>query len=462
MQAFQRVVLSLGAASLLLSGCGKIAAIEKPVVKSGTADFSVYAAMGTSISAGEQSAGLVDRHQVKSFPYLFSQQVGVSQFTFPSINNDGIPPLLRVQSLSPLIISNAGGVLGNPIYIAQPAPYHDMGIPFAILDDVTSELFYYNKTVHPESVYFWLIARHLGTVLKQVTDLAPTFVTIEYGSNEALGPATRGGATPLYPGAAWAAKLTATLNAVDAALPNAKKAIFNVPDVVSVPNVTTFPPYVLDATGSPVIIGGAPLTLLGLENGAVSATPIAPNDFVVLAAGDSLAVGTGFPVGTYSYITLPGNVHAPGNGRPLPNSMVLNATEAANIEAAVTAYNTAIATEAKTRGYALVDINAILRQAANGGISYQGSLYTADFITGGLFSLDGVHPNDLGQGLFCNALIEAVNSKFGSTIPLLNLSSVASATSSRARPYGVRAFPWLQGASQSTMGIFPWRQGGTM
>jgi hypothetical protein len=41
---------------LLASSCSKIDAIDRPAARSGTADFTTYVAMGTSISAGFESA----------------------------------------------------------------------------------------------------------------------------------------------------------------------------------------------------------------------------------------------------------------------------------------------------------------------------------------------------------------------------------------------------------------------
>ena len=53
-------------------------------------------------------------------------------------------------------------------------------------------------------------------------------------------------------------------------------------------------------------------------------------------------------------------------------------------------------------------------------------------MTGGLISLDGVHPNDLCHALLCNELIGAVNAKFGSNIQPLDPLKFATPTSSGA------------------------------
>lgn len=443
------------------AGCGKLAAIQRPAPAGGTADFTTYAAIGTSISAGWESGGLVDHHQVYAFPARFAVQTGHSvllsgagTFTQPAISSDGIPPLLQVVSFVPLVLSNAGRTTGQPTNFLQGTAYHDMGIPGALLLDVADTTNYY-ATVLPVNrtnfTMFDVIARHRGSILAQVASLAPTFVSFEMGSNEVLGPAAAGsGTVPVSP-AAFAALLAGTLDALQAVAPQAKLALVNVPDVTTIPFATTFVPFVLDASGNPVIVGGSPVTLIG-----PGGTPLSPADKVLLTAGDSLAIGTGFPVGTFSYLT-----GAPGNGRPLLDAQVLSTSEVTSLEAAIDAYNATIASQAAARGAALVDLHALLREIATTGFPFRGALITSDFITGGAFSLDGIHPTDLGHGLVCNAMISAVNATFGSGIPPVDLNSVATTTSSAARPASAegRRFPWIRDADSVLAPLFPWRSG---
>jgi len=168
---------------------------------------------------------------------------------------------------------------------------------------------------------------------------------------------------------------------------------------------------------------------------------------VLLTAAGSLATGTGVPV------------PCGGNGNPLPDNLVLTAAEAASISAAVAGYNDAIASEAAARGYALVDLHGLLRQVATAGIAIGGVTYTSAFITGGLFSLDGVHPDDLAHGLICNAMIDAVNAKFASRLPRANLAELASNTSSAQRLARVEpgTLPLIRDAEAVYRSCFPWR-----
>jgi hypothetical protein len=70
-----------------------------------------------------------------------------------------------------------------------------------------------------------------------------------------------------------------------------------------------------------------------------------------------------------------------------------------------------------------------------------------------------VHPTDLSYGIICNAMIDAVDRTFGSSIPHVDLSSAATATASRVRPvHGRKLFPRIEGFDQSLAVMFPWRR----
>jgi len=45
------------------------------------------------------------------------------------------------------------------------------------------------------------------------------------------------------------------------------------------------------------------------------------------------------------------------------------------------------------------------------------AVITGDFVTGGAFSLDGVHPSPRGNAAAVNAILDVINSKFGSNLP---------------------------------------------
>ena len=428
-------ILPVLAVAAFLAGCegpcSKIESIGGPELTSGSANFGTVASVGTSISAGYQSSGLASRHQIRSFPALFAQQVGMTVvasgatgFTFNGISNDGIPTLLEIKSLSPLVINNTGRLSGAPMNNSQNDDYHNLGVPGALAVDFVDSTYY---TVDPNPVrgagynktFFNLVFRGRGLGLQQLIRRQPTFITFELGANEVLGAATSGSAN-VFPTNNYIAAVTAALDQIHAALPNAKVAVFNVPDVTSIPFCTTFSP----ATVSTVT--HTPVPLLGPSN-----APLSPGDLVLLTAGPSLAAGVGFSTDGYNYV----NPAAAGTGTGLADSQVLSESEQQTIATAVTNMNAALDAIVAARPWTtLVDLRSLLGDIAANGYTVGSVTYTKDFVTGGLFSLDGVHPNDLGHALVANALIDAVNAKFGATVPRLNVAQFATLTSSRMQP----------------------------
>lgn len=127
---------------------------------------------------------------------------------------------------------------------------------------------------------------------------------------------------------------------------------------------------------------------------------------------------------TRGLISPPNNIQAgapsPFNTRgvsyPLQDSAVLTASETAEVKTATDAYNATILALANSKELAFVDANAALIQVANGGVVFDNFHMTSDFVKGGAFSLDGVHPSARGQAYIANKFIEAINAKYGSTL----------------------------------------------
>lgn len=101
------------------------------------------------------------------------------------------------------------------------------------------------------------------------------------------------------------------------------------------------------------------------------------------------------------------------------DELVLSSSEVQEIATATTAINQAITQLASTYQLALVDMNARM-ETLQSGITYNGVDYNATFVSGGAFSLDGVHLNPRGYAVVANYFIEAINSTFGSTLMQVN------------------------------------------
>ncbi|MDX1503856.1 MAG: SGNH/GDSL hydrolase family protein [Thermoanaerobaculia bacterium] len=377
-------------------------AVAAAQADTGSADFSRFVAMGDSLGAGFMSGSLHEGGQRNSWPSLIYQQVNGSAAGFeqPLVSSPGIPGILELRSLVPLVIAPAAG-FGNPNNLTLPRPYDNLSVPGFTMGDAS-------QTVTGNPVID-VVLRGLGTQLQQTAFLQPSFVALWLGSNDVLGAALSGVAiegvtlTPVNDFAVALATVGQTLEAVGVQ----QGAIATIPNVTSVPFVTTLPPVVVDPAGNPVVIDGQFIPLIAETSTGVR--PLGPGDFVLLTATAELAQGRGVPPPL-------------GNAGPLSTFVVLDRDEVAAIQARVDELNALIRQAAQDSGAALVDVNAIFDEVVAEGLNIGGIEYSADFLTGGLFSLDGFHASPMGYAIIANAFIDAINATYGGSIPPVNLS----------------------------------------
>ncbi len=133
-------------------------------------------------------------------------------------------------------------------------------------------------------------------------------------------------------------------------------------------------------------------------------------DLITLTAGSVLPTGVGV-------------------SSPLPDKYVLLPSEVVTIQASIDAFNGVIsaAITANPDRLVLFDAKAKLAELVSPGVSISGSTLSKSIKPPfGAFSLDGVHPCARGQAYVANKIIEAINTKWGSTIPLCNPNDYAS------------------------------------
>jgi len=109
----------------------------------------------------------------------------------------------------------------------------------------------------------------------------------------------------------------------------------------------------------------------------------------------------------------------------------LDSEELQNIGQATNAFNDAIAASAETFGLGLVDINGVLGQLQNGGITFDGGVINSDFVSGGAFSLDGIHLTPRGYAVVANEIIDEINTTYGSNVPKANVGEYGTVTLSQ-------------------------------
>ncbi|MDP9120362.1 MAG: SGNH/GDSL hydrolase family protein [Acidobacteriota bacterium] len=395
-----RLPISIG----LLGFALLVSAGAATAVNTGSADFTNYVALGDSLTAGFTSDSLIDASQRASYPALIfaaTHDGATAGFELPLVSAPGIPGILHLVNLvpSPTIAPTPG--LGRPENLQLPRPYNDLAVPGENLHTMIN-------TVTDHGGLHDLILRGLGTQLQEGIAEQPTFVTLWIGNNDALAAATSGividGVT-LTTLAQFQADFTTIVGAITTHT-HAKLAIANIPRVTSIPFVTTIPPVLVNPrTNQPVIVNGQPVPLLG-PNG-----PLQPGDRVLLTAQGFLGKGFGIPVALG------------GNGLPLPKTAVLYAAEVQKINDRVAGFNSIIQTVAGQAGAAYVDVNSLLDTLASTGIDVGGITFNANFLTGGVFSYDGVHPTSFGYAYIANAFISAINDKYGAAIPPADLGA---------------------------------------
>jgi hypothetical protein len=110
-----------------------------------------------------------------------------------------------------------------------------------------------------------------------------------------------------------------------------------------------------------------------------------------------------------------------GSQKPIPGGFILDEQEVNAIKTATTGFNGYLTGLAGETGLAVCDINAHFKKFTS-GLMFDGIKFSVKFVTGGLFSLDGVHPNPRGQAIMANYFIDAINDKYGAAVSKVPVS----------------------------------------
>jgi len=401
------------AAVLLLAA---LVAVPSFAAARGTADFTRVVALGDSLMAGYEAGSLNDAHQNFSPAAIFARQVGTTDFQQPLISFPGLEPELQIVDITkvPPIILPAPGQ-GGPLNSGLQRPYNNLAIPGAQLGDLM-------KYTGPDvplttNPYFLTILRGLGTAAQQAVALKPTFIMMDIGNNDFLGAATHGTPAFLTPHDTFATQYAALLDFLIAGAPNAGMVVSNLPaNFLGIPFFSAIPPVVINpSTGQPLLDpSGKPIFYVTVSGG--KPVQLTPGSYVLLTAAKAglLQQGYGIPAALKPLIPLP---HV---GDPLPDAVTLTADEAAAITAAVKDYNSIIAAAAAARNIPVADFSGLFDRMQK-GVQIGPFSFNTSFIEGGLISLDGIHPTEIGYTLGANEFIKAVNAAYGTEIPVAGI-----------------------------------------
>jgi lysophospholipase L1-like esterase len=414
-----------------------------------------YAAIGNSLTAGYQSSALYESGQMYSYPNLIAQQLKkagatLGSFEQPIYSDPGNPgsngKAARFELISILgpLIGPRGLTPGTPTNATLTRPYDNLGLPGAPLAGFLDTTGTYHGGFGPVIVRSG--SGFPASPYQQLQLLSPDLVTFWLGANDVLGYATSGGVSPSAPtpSATFTALYTQSLDALKASLPNASVIVATIPEVSGIPFFTTIAGNIkANPTASAAFAAGGSFYFqqagdLGAGTGSTKFEGGANDPLVTLLGGlyvFSIGIGTyapyrslGAPYDNYAFAQSVGIDSTKPFGldpaNPFPNVWVLDAGEQTTTTQAIAAYNASIISIASARGYQVWDAHALFNDISSNGYFYKGYKFTTDFVTGGLFSLDGVHPTSRGYGIMANELIGVMNKEYGMSIPIVDILAI--------------------------------------
>ncbi len=419
---FKRLVYITGAITVaFLSSCKPT--IDLPKQVKGNVDFTNYVAIGNSLTAGYEDGGLYLDGQINSYPNMIAGQlkaVGGGPFVQPlftaaqkngsgylqltGFTTTGLPLLDTVKTN--LAIRGVSPLTGLYLYTKYTDPVNNLGVPGIRMSDLV------DNTYGAKNPYLERLEKdaEVGTVgyPQKVLEAKPTFFTSWLGNNDALQYALSGGTyPPLTPVSAYQAIYTGFIGQLVAT--GAKGVLGTIPNVTLIPyfNTKTVANIIAAAQA-----GGAKVNALYIRTGTGSVRAATSADLIVLSVdsigmshpGAQAALG---PKGFSPYY-------------PLNSNDVLDSAEVGLTEAAISGYNTAITQIAAANKLGLMDINELLHRVQAGNYIIDGIPLNLGYITGGVFSLDGVHLTPRGYAMVANQYIGAINAAYSTNISPVN------------------------------------------
>ena len=257
----------------------------------------------------------------------------------------------------------------------------------------------------------------------------PTFVSFWIGNNETLAPASvgmlggvAGAAPPLIPASVEIPALKAALDSLVRGAKHLQGGI--IIGAVRVVNAARF--WSMDS-----LLTATKKTSFDAFTGQTST--ILPNCVAAKGAGWMISSEIAKAIRLYGVAPTNPSAHppliscgsaAPFAPAPVGDIFMLDPTELATLNATTDAYNAYLKAKADTLHWAYLDPNVLLAAQRTGATPAipafpNWTSATRDASTsvfGALFSLDGVHPTAAAQKLIANAMIDSVNSKYGTKL----------------------------------------------
>lgn len=404
-----RHISAIVVCAVVLAGCSDSAtptAIEPSAnmeALSGFPIFDHYVAMGTSISQGNASSGVVGASQYQSWVAQLSRRAG-HPMTLPMILQYGCAAPYDVPLIKFTRTSGEPITLPSDLQICSPLA-EGITLPtqnVAISGAKTSDALVMTPELKPDIYGKQLYQRVLPSNTTQVGAMKmqnPKLVSIEFGANEVL-PAVSGVAIPgvtLVPFPVWAPQFHAL---VDTAAMFAKKGVLVslITDVASFPGMRKGDEIWRDRN-----------TLLTAFNVAVSSDCTASVNLVFVPARIPAAVAAGLTNRAKGLPPVPFSCSDGGFGVV---DYILTPSEAGIVNALMAQMNAEVVIVAAQHGYAHFELDALYgrRDIKGPYSSYEQMMSKHPY--GPFVSFDGIHPSTIGQGVLADAAAEALNTTY--------------------------------------------------
>jgi hypothetical protein len=373
-------------------------------------------------------------------------------------------------SLAPKVVGSPYSANGFNTPIGASGPYNNLGVPGAksyhlVANGYGNAANLLNGTANPYYVRFASSSNADQSLIEAAAAQNASFFMLWIGNNDVLAYATSGGSGKNQTGnpnpasygsnditdpTAFAGIYNQLLDALTAN--GAKGVVANIPNITSIPYFTTVPigtdaitqaqadqlnsaqAYGAYNAGLDQAVGASAITQAEADRRKITFTAGQINTFVVLdpALTDLTGINPALKSmrqatpGELLTLTTPGDsikCAQWGTAKPIPANYHLTSFEVDSINTAIEAYNATIKSQASSRGLAFVDANARLKELASTGIIENGIAFSSAMVTGGAFSLDGVHPSTRGYAILANDFIGAINSAYGANIPKVDVGS---------------------------------------
>ena len=405
-------------------------------LNSGDADLSVFVSIGGSVTAGFLDDALSYEGQVNSLGYILSEQfseVGGGTFGQPwlpgsslGINLEGKTALKLgyktdcegVTSLSPVRLSD----VADPSLLNIPygSTFHNYGVPHLKSTEI-SLVGYGDNISNPGNYnpFFYRMAADpvTSSVLGDAMTRNPTFFSVFVGMDEVLQYAKKGAAvgslTPVNgaDGVGFDGSIDNLLSTLTSN--GAKGVVGTIPDVTEMPYFTTIPYNGLDLDEE------SATTLNEIYNPIGINFNVGKNPFVIEDPSAGVFGVRLMEEGELILLNVPLDsvkCYKMGSVFPFRNEFILTNQEIGEIRNRTTQYNAVLVSEAQSRGLAVADVESFYSKITDGFV-YNGITMSARFVSGGAYSLDGIHLNPRGNALLANEFIKAVNETYNAKIP---------------------------------------------